>query len=807
MSADPNEKPDILRVLDHYGIEHHGAEGNTRSARSFFRDDHNPSLIIMPDFNRWEDAATGHKGDSWDAIAHFEVLDVRTDFIRLREIAEEKGFFASNKNGSANGARKADAPLWRWKTAEIAEREFGKLSLARDDAEAAEYFLDAYSLPSESIPDAVRVGFHRPDGNGDDLRGTITRLGLPGSSAVRFVFRSFDRDAKGKRFARVLHGRGPGGFFPAADAAGFVLTGGFEKAIAATLAGFNGISLPVGENQAKRELIDWIAANCAEGPIIVASDNDKAGRTANAKAAESLIEAGIDAEKVRLIQWPNGVKERFDLNDALKERGPEGLRELLRSAPRYNPAVVEVSPDIPTENDIGNARRYAREHADCLLYDYSRGSWLHYDGRRWREDDTGEAERRAKQTADRLWTEAGRITSRKERDRAAAHALRTMSARAISAMLALARSELAVRPDGFDADPMLFNCMNGTLVLKTGELRPHHRDDFITKLSPVEFDPDAEAPTWIAFLNRVFDSNATLIDFIRRWSGYCLTGHTSEHRLLFAHGGGRNGKTTLIEALQFALGDYAVTVESDLLMAKKTQSHTTGLTDLRGARLAVSPETESGARLAEVQVKSLTGGDRITARRMRENNVTWTPTHKLVQIGNHRPRIRGTDEGIWSRICLLPFTVTIPGRERDSKLTDKLRAEASGVLAWAMRGCLEWQERGLDEPDVVKAATSSYRESSDSLAPFIAERLVVIPGGSVTVKNLFTAYRLWCDDAKETPLGKVTFNELLRERGFKDRKGTGNIQTWIDLELTDPAGKTMESRAESFRNSADSLPD
>jgi putative DNA primase/helicase len=216
------------------------------------------------------------------------------------------------------------------------------------------------------------------------------------------------------------------------------------------------------------------------------------------------------------------------------------------------------------------------------------------------------------------------------------------------------------------------NVQNGTLDLKTGELLPHRQEDLITKLAPVDYDPAADCPRWEAFLHRVMAENNDLVRFLQRAAGYALTGDVSEHALHFLYGTGRNGKGTFLETFLAILGDYATTVDANLLVAKRNDDHPTGLTDLDGRRFVATQEVEDGRRMAEALVKKLTGGDLIKARRMRENNYEFDPVHKLFLAANHKPEIRGTDEAIWSRIMLVPFEVFIPPVERIRNLKNIL---------------------------------------------------------------------------------------------------------------------------------------
>jgi putative DNA primase/helicase len=255
-------------------------------------------------------------------------------------------------------------------------------------------------------------------------------------------------------------------------------------------------------------------------------------------------------------------------------------------------------------------------------------------------------------------------------------------------MISMAQSDqrIAVTPERLDTDHWLLNCLNGTLDLKSGNLRPHSPDDLITKLAPTDFDPDATSPLWRGFIEKVTKGDPDLAGFIQRACGYATTGDVSEQCLFFLFGGGENGKTTLLEVAGDILGDYAVDIRSDLLIVKPSEDHPTAFTDLEGKRFVRTSETEDGKRLAESLVKSLTGGDTIKARKMRRDFYSFSPSFKFFVAANHKPIIRGTDHGIWRRMHLIPFTHNFaddPDKVLDCKAT--LAGERAGILAWFVR--------------------------------------------------------------------------------------------------------------------------
>lgn len=381
----------------------------------------------------------------------------------------------------------------------------------------------------------------------------------------------------------------------------------------------------------------------------------------------------------------------------------------------------------------------------------------------------------AQQTAVSIHAEAQRHTSKASRKKVAEWAFVSESFGRLSVMTRVAQSMVTIEPDDLDPDPFLLNVQNGTLDLRTGELRPARQDDLITKVAPVVFDPAATCPTWERFLHRIMDGSETLVSFLRRVVGYSLTGSVSEECCFVLFGHGRNGKSTFIETLASMLGsDFARKLPSELLLdAAKPNSGgpTPELARLKGARFAFASEIEEGRRLKEAFLKETTGRDTITARYMRANPFEFMPSHKLFYAVNHKPKIQGTDEGIWARIHLIPFTVFIPPEERDPNLRDKLCAERAGILNWAIAGCLEWQQSRLQPPDEVQAATQEYRQESDNVNEFIEECCDVGAQFQVPVKTLYTAYVRWCEQNTYRPMSKRTMSDYLTDRGFPSREG------------------------------------
>ncbi len=516
--------------------------------------------------------------------------------------------------------------------------------------------------------------------------------------------------------------------------------------------------------------------------VAILPDNDEPGQHHAIKVAQSLYKV---ASAVRVITL-EGLPEKGDVSDWLEAgHKVDELLRLVEVAENWSPAAGtgDFEQEIIT-TDWGNAKRLVRLHGQDLRYCHLWGKWLVWDGRRWDKDSTAAVVRCAKDAVRNIYLEAAEELDEKRQKALAEHAIRSAAERKISAMISLAASEpgIPVLPDQLDADPWLLNCLNGTLDLRTGELRPHKREDLITRVLPITYDPTATCPKWEAFLNRIMAGNQNLIRFIQRAVGYSLTGDVSEQVFFMCYGTGANGKTVFLRTLLALLGEYGRPVDPELLMAHTGEVHPTIRADLMGARLAVAIETEEGRRLNETLTKWLTGGDKLKARFMRQDFFEFEPTHKIWVATNHKPVIRGTDHAIWRRIRLIPFNVTIPAEEQDTRLPEKLREELPGILAWAVRGCLEWQKHGLGVPEEVKNATEGYRAEMDIIAQFLEEACIIDPVAKARASDLYRSYTTWCEENGEHPLSQKNFGMRLTERGFR-REVSNSVRWWRGIGL------------------------
>jgi len=422
---------------------------------------------------------------------------------------------------------------------------------------------------------------------------------------------------------------------------------------------------------------------------------------------------------------------------------------------------------------MGNAKRFVSMFGHDAKYCAPFKSWYIWYTNRWVCDNI-RAEGLAKLSLDV-------ITDEKQRKS-------FCTKRGIDEVLYISRSDpcMAVSPCDFDADPMLFNCQSGTIDLRTGTQSPHDRTQLLSRISPVRYAPKGSCPTWMMFLDTVFAGDDQLISYIQRVCGYLLTGHVSEQCLFFMHGDGGNGKSVFASVLQHILGDYARKVPAQILSRSDRvagEGPSPFLSTLIGARLATSSELEEGQRFAEARIKDMTGGDRLTSRGLRQDPVEFDPMFKLLLYGNHKPEISGVDHGIWRRIHLIPFVVTIPESQRDPQLLDKLKGESGAILDWMVRGCVAWQQRGLRPPDAVMHATSSYRAESDTVGRFIEECCTLADGVFVKKGDLHEAYEAWCARSGEEPLKKNQFGTRVKRSGIQEKK-THQGWLWVGLELS-----------------------
>lgn len=468
--------------------------------------------------------------------------------------------------------------------------------------------------------------------------------------------------------------------------------------------------------------------------------------------------------------------------------------------------------------DWGNAERLIDRHGADLRYCAKMGGWHIWDGKRWVLDETGEVFRRAAETLRAYRQEAEKQlneiekqlkqataneqekleTKKKEAAQVVKFSKQSEFKSRITAMIDLAQNlpGVPITTDQLDHSPWLITVNNGTLDLKTGKLQEHRREDLITKLTPVDYDPKAECPQWLGFLDRIMGGDRELISFLQKAAGYALTGDTSEQVMFFLYGAGANGKSVYLNTLQDLMGDYGQQAPTSLLMAKPSTGVPNDVARLKGARFVTAIETGEGNRMDETLVKQLTGDDPVTARFLRQEFFTFKSEGKIFLASNHKPLIRGNDYAIWRRIHLIPFEVQIPVEERDKQLPAKLREEMAGILKWAVDGCLQWLSDGLQPPKKVTAATEDYKTEMDGMGTFINDCCVENWDAKVSVSGLYKAYVEWCEENGERPMNQRMFSKRMKERGYKQKKSTGGKRVWDGIGISYDGTDTGQGLAE-----------
>ncbi|HEY9217264.1 MAG TPA: phage/plasmid primase, P4 family [Phenylobacterium sp.] len=505
--------------------------------------------------------------------------------------------------------------------------------------------------------------------------------------------------------------------------------------------------------------------------------DDRGAWIADGHALKTLGEPGRE-----LFHEFSALSEKYDAEDA-EERwsgfkpNNTSFAAVFAKAQRLgwrNPGTAG------SENIQGNGGRseedlalaFARENEPGLRYCAAWKAWLVWDGARWALDNT------------LLATAHARDLCRREAescpDPRLARALG--QERTVNAVERLARADrrLAATTEQWDLDPWLLNTPGGVVDLRTGEVRSSDPALHMTKISGAA--PGGDCPTWLRFLERITGGDVDLQAYLRRVLGYALTGVTSEQALFFAYGTGANGKSVLIDTVAGILGDYHKTAPVETFTESRSERHSTELAMLRGARLVAAVETEEGRRWAESKIKTLTGGDRISARFMHRDNFEYNPQFKLFIAGNHKPGLRSVDEAMRRRIHLVPFAVTIPAEERDPELKDKLRAEWAGILRWMIAGCVEWQRVGLAPPGAVRAATEDYLDEEDAISAWIDEMCERAPQGREQASVLFASWSAWAGARGEYVGSSKRFAQALEARGFL-RWRTGQARGVLGLRL------------------------
>ena len=424
-----------------------------------------------------------------------------------------------------------------------------------------------------------------------------------------------------------------------------------------------------------------------------------------------------------------------------------------------NADAKPLGPSYDLTED-GIIRAFTDRHEGELLFDHSVGAWFRFVGHSWMREETMLAKHYARTISTELAKRNGKAKHLKK-----VHVWESVERGAKTVRAFSVTSEV------WDKDSFQLGTPGGVVDLKTGKLRAGRPQDHISKITAATplplatFDPNRDCPRWVAFLNEALGDDAEAIRFLQQWFGYCLTGDTREHALVFVYGPGGSGKSTALNVMAELMADYAINVATSTLTKAKHDAHPEELARMDGARLAFASETEKGKQWAENRIKALTGGDKITARYMRQNSFEFVPQMKLVIVGNNQPTLSDVDSAMKRRFNVLPFE-NVPKR-KDAKLMEKLRVEFPGILAWAIQGALDWQEHGLVCPDVVKKATQEYFEMQDTFGRWLEECCVTGPAYQDTSEDLWCSWVDYAYSNGEDPGSKTrTFPETLKQRDF-----------------------------------------
>ena len=449
--------------------------------------------------------------------------------------------------------------------------------------------------------------------------------------------------------------------------------------------------------------------------------------------------------------------------------------------------IAELQNGLLHFTDTSNAYRLLKEHGKDLRFNSLWKKWLVWNGARWELDDGYLIHDCALKMIKGIYKELKETSDYRERLEIEKYGMQSESVRRRKAIVEAASwiPELNVKTDQLDKDPFLLNVLNATIDLRTGEIYKQKQEDLITRIANVDYDPNADCPTWKQFIREIMNYNTELIHFIQNAAGWAITGDTSEQTMFILFGTGANGKSTFLNTIMNLLGDYSVATPTETFMKKTGDQISNDIARLRGTRFVMTSEAEHGRRISEPLIKQITGSDRMTARFLYGEFFNFVPTFKIFMATNHKPVIKGTDHGIWRRIKLIPFTTRIEEEKQDKYLEKKLMQEASGILNWLIEGARRWCKEGLKTPNIIIRATDEYRAEMDVIGNFIKERCIQGNGISIRARELFKCYQDWCGDHNEHAVSERFLGLRLKEMGLEQRRSNdGRYWQGIQLKAT-----------------------
>ena len=550
--------------------------------------------------------------------------------------------------------------------------------------------------------------------------------------------------------------------------------------------------------------------SCIDGNYYEFDDADKEIAELPQKLLEMLASKKREVSTAN-NNWDDATEQSFEQgsrnNDifrmASKLRGDDipydiAVDQILIAANNCNPSFPEneaircldsayslYQPNPKNPTDVGNAKRLVSLFGENIRYVYEFKKWIQWDGSRWLFDETGHMFRLAKETAKSIHQEASKETNEDRRRSLIGHALRTESKKQLDSMIEVAKTEegITISQSELDQDQYLLGVANGVINLKNGGLIDNCKEKMITKQAKVVYDPSSKCPMWLKFVNEISNGDQELAGYLKKIVGYSITGDIREQVLFFLYGHGANGKSVFINIIQDLLSDYAMQTPVSTIMTRSKGGINNDVARLCGARFVATTETEEGSRFNDSEIKLITGGDTITARFLHKEFFQFRPQFALWISGNHKP-IPGDGYGIWRRLILIPFDVQFNKERQDKHLTSKLRSELSGILNWAIEGCLEWQNEGLTTPSVILNATKEYKTEMDRIRSWMLDCCIENPkpDSSTRVSDIYRSDKSWANDNGEWPMNQRILNTKLVERGYqKTRKSSGIVFNGIEL--------------------------
>jgi putative DNA primase/helicase len=526
--------------------------------------------------------------------------------------------------------------------------------------------------------------------------------------------------------------------------------------------------------------------------VLLWPDADEPGRKAMERVAQIIHERVSEVKVLEVSDQPDG----WDAADAEFTSWADCRAWMLQRVSAWRPSAAltvaaqqamqvidaetgEIETLPPEFSDDSLALDFVTHFGSGLRWTPGMG-WMHNEGTHWKRDDhlirfdlARRAARSSAMLADAKIRKA--ITS----------------AKTINAILFLSQSDpnVVVPASKWDNDPLMINTPAGLVDLRDGRIHDRNQDQYLTQIARVSPDGQQKIDNWMRFVSQVFVDDADTIEFVQRMCGYCLSGDRREQKLFFAHGQGSNGKSTLLDILMWIMGSYAIKLPTTALMMSKNERHPTELAQLHGKRLAVSNELEEGSFWAEARIKELTGDETLTARFMRQDNFTFTMSHKHLIAGNHKPRLKGGDPAMARRMVLLPFLQKFEGSAKDSSLPEKLKAEAPGIMAWAIEGARKWYADGLAIPGSVEDASRDYMAEHDDIAMWIEECCKINPGTHARSSDLYASFRRWKQSRGEHEPSQTVWGEKMTLVPNLRKVKMSGIMTLkgIDLNATEKA--------------------